>query len=141
MSRIGVDVDGVLADFNTSYIDLMIKSTGKNLFPLKPFDIPTWNYPEHYGYTKEEVSNAWKIIKENPHFWVGLGRYAYTKDVLDQLTKADNTKHEVYFITTRVGVQPKIQTTKWLIQNGFFGLPSVIISSNKGPVAAGLDLD
>ena len=52
--RIGFDVDGVLADFNKRFIERVIAITGRDLFPPRPFDIPTWNYPEHYGYTAEE---------------------------------------------------------------------------------------
>jgi hypothetical protein len=34
-----------------------------------------------------------------------------------------------------------MQTTKWLINNGYYALPSVIVSAKKGPIALGLDLD
>ena len=34
---IGLDVDGVLADFNTPFIARIIQVTGRDLFPPRPF--------------------------------------------------------------------------------------------------------
>lgn len=139
--KYGIDVDGVLADFNTAYIDLVIKLSGRNLFPLKPFDIPCWNYPEFYGYTKAEVRAAWDAINSNPYFWATLPAYEGTKQVLQLLSAIDGDEGAVYFITTRTGINPKKQTAQWLVKHGFIGWPSVIVSSKKGPVAQGIDLD
>ncbi len=49
--KIGVDVDWVLANFNDSFIERVIKVTGEDKFPPRPFDITTWDYPQVYGYS------------------------------------------------------------------------------------------
>ena len=61
--RLGIDVDGVLANFSKGYAELIIELTGKNLF--QPGDIedpPVWDWDILRGYTKEEVSATWKHI-------------------------------------------------------------------------------
>jgi 5'(3')-deoxyribonucleotidase len=138
---VGIDIDGVLADFNPDYIQLMIEVSGRDLFPPRPFVIPCWDYPEHYGYTKEEVGTAWGIIKNHPNFWERLNPYPGAKDILKRLADFDSKTGSVYFITTRPGLNSKLQTTKWLMRQGFLSVPSVIVSSKKGPIAAGLGLD
>jgi 5'(3')-deoxyribonucleotidase len=144
--RIGVDVDGVLADFNAGFIDRVIHVTGRDLFPARPFDIPTWNYPEHYGYTGAEVSAVWEDIKADPWFWRNLPAYPHTTQALGLLMEAMRMGHFVYFITARPGVLAKQQTEEWIdtqYKRMVLGAPhaTVLISSHKGLCAKGLDLD
>ncbi len=147
--RIGVDIDGVLADFNTSFIERMIEVTGKDLFPERPFDIPTWNYPEHFGYDHAETSRVWETIKTDGCFWKNLSGYnnwlGATFGAMGYL--ADRIRihgDDVYFITARVGPTAKEQSEIWLDRYD----PSlrafrktVLISSHKGLVAMALDFD
>jgi uncharacterized HAD superfamily protein len=146
--RIGVDIDGVLADFNTSFIKRVIEVTGRDLFPTRPFDIPTWNYPEHYGYTSKEVSAVWDSIKKDAIFWRALFPYSEAKQALAYLGSRQNIYgDEVYFITARPGILAKRQTEEWLVgqiaMTGYYGqtMPTVLISSQKGLCAKALDLD
>lgn len=139
--RIGVDCDGVLADFNTAFINRIIAVTGHNDFPLIPFDIPTWNYPQHFGYTEEEVSDVWKIIEADPEFWLRLPSYADTQESLRALAGRSHAGDDLYFITSRPGIAAKRQTEAWLRKNGFADRPTVLISSDKGLCAAALNLD
>lgn len=147
MSKLGIDIDGVLADFNSAYIDLCIKIAGRDLFPARPFEIPCWSYPEFYGYTKEEVGKVWKHINEAEYFWQKLPAYPGTEGVMRQLYQARHS-HAYYFITTRPGQSAKYQTEEWLEDRmyadswGFdYFTPTVLISAKKGPIALGLDLD
>ena len=137
MKRIGLDVDGVLADFNTSFIRLIISVTGRDLFPPRPFDIPTWDYSEHYGYTSSEMSKVWQDIKDSPDFWASLPPYAGVKNLISLLKER---KDDVYFITSRPGQTAKAQTEEWL---ELFNVirPTVLICSEKGLAAKALDLD
>lgn len=137
MNIIGVDIDGVLAQFNESYIDLVIKVTGKDLFPPRPFAITTWNYPEAYGYSNEEVSAVWKAIIASRDFWRKLQPYDDAKSFLRQLWQRDQ---EVYFITSRVGDHVREQTEFWLKHMGFYH-PTVLISSEKGECCHALKVD
>lgn len=144
--RIGVDIDGVLADFNTPFIERVIQVTGKDLFPPRPFDIPTWNYPEHYGYTTVETSLVWDSITSDPWFWGGLPAYDTTALDLEVLDRQVCKGHDLYFITSRPGLAAKYQTERWL-RNQYNQLQSrpsmftVLISSAKGLCAAALKLD
>jgi hypothetical protein len=138
--RIGCDIDGVLADFNTAFIARVILVTGKDLFPVRPFDIPTWNYPEHYGYTGAEVSAVWESIKADDNFWASLPAYDDTRATLFHLSNQQYMGDDIYFVTARPGVFAKQQTERWLRANGFTN-PTVLISSLKGHCAEALALD
>ncbi len=138
-SRIGVDIDGVLADFNSAFIHRCIEVTGVDLFPVRPFDIPCWNYPEHYGYTAAQVSAVWADIKADPNFWYDLMEYPQTISMLAVLRDLEDAGAEIYFITARPGTEVKRQTEEWLLNMGFFE-PTVLISSAKGMCARALNL-
>lgn len=139
--KIGIDIDGVLADFNQSFIERCIAVTGRNLFP--PDYIPTcWDYPQSLGYTKEETDAVWADIVVDPTFWESLIPYDEARMFLLQLPEMVK-KHDVYFITSRPGIQAKLQTENWLHYQSadFFWQPTVLICSNKGAAAIALNLD
>lgn len=137
---LGIDCDGVLADFNSAFINRVVHVTGKDLFPPRPFDIPTWNYPEAYGYTKEEVSAVWEDIKADHYFWSSLPAYPGTLEALSSLEHRQYGGDEIYFVTARPGIDAKGQTERWLQCNGFYK-PTVLISSAKGMCAQALKMD
>lgn len=142
--KIGIDVDGVLADFNQDFIQTVIDATGKDLFPPRPFDIPCWDYPEHYGYTAADTKHVWQdVIIPDPTFWVSLEPYPGTEAALQLLKDRDDEHDEVYFITARPGTFPKHQTEVWLrAHHGDFNWrPTVLISGMKGQCAEALRLD
>ncbi len=141
MIRLGVDIDGVLADFNTAFIQRVIDINGKDLFPPRPFDIPIWDYPQHYGYTQQETSDAWSSIIRDSKFWQNLPPYADTIESLARLSTTVIAGHDVYFITSRPGVLAKLQTERWLKRHGFLLTPTVLISSMKGKCVSALQLD
>lgn len=138
---LGFDVDGVLADFNTSFIQKVIAVTGKDLFPPRPFDIPTWNYPEHFGYTKADTTATWNDIRSDSGFWSGLNAYPDVVPIIRWLSKlTDYDQADVYFITNRMGIAAKAQTELWLGARGVDS-PTVILSADKGGIAKALNLD
>lgn len=143
--RIGVDVDGVLADFNTSFIERVIKVTRIDRFG-KGFIPTTWNYPESVGYSPEDVAAVWEDIERDPYFWRNLPAYAHTAQVLTYLSHLQHIGHDVYFITARPGVVAKKQTEEWLqykcrMQYLAAPSPTVLISRDKGGCADVLKLD
>lgn len=143
MVRIGVDVDGVLADFNRSFIPRVIHTTGRDLFGSGYVPI-TWNYPESLGYTAEEVSLTWKLIKESRTFWAGLWGYPETLDAMTALAARIYAGDDVYFITARPGIDAKKQTERWLLDRFPWyspPTPTVLISSRKDECVQALDLD
>lgn len=139
--RIGVDVDGVLADFNTAFIRRVKDVTGRDLFP-EGYEPTTWNYPESLGYTREEVSKVWDHVTADPTFWLNLSPYWDAMTVLERL-RTEFGNDDVYFITSRPGVRAKAQTEVWLATHSgdFTWNPTVLISSEKGACAKALKLD
>lgn len=139
--KIGIDLDGCLADFNTSFIRKVVIVTGRNLFP-EGYAPTEWNYPETLGYTRDEVSKVWNVIKSNRNFWARLDCYHGEKVVqaLDLLNTRQAYGDEVYFITSRVGYKAKEQSEAWLRYHGM-AHPTVLISSEKGLCALALKLD
>lgn len=134
---IGVDLDGVVADFNTAYIELVPKLTGRNLFPAgyTKDDITTWSYPETFGYTNKEISAVWKWIGQDDEFWFNLKPLEGAEDFLEKLAYEEMAApHDIYFITSRVGYDVKRQSEEWLVQHGWGGgfAPTVLISYEKG---------
>jgi 5'(3')-deoxyribonucleotidase len=138
--KIGVDVDGVLADFNEKFVQRVITVTGEDRFPARPFDIPCWNYPQHYGYSAEQVSAVWQSIKTDREFWGSLSPYPGVGEVLRVLRMARQHGHDIYFVTARMGHEAKLQTETWLWNNGMTN-PTVLISGHKMRCALAVGLD
>src|SRR6266568_4553321 len=139
--RIGLDIDGVLANFFTSYELAFIKVTGRDLFGYNrwPNYVPVgWDWPTMFGYTDQETSQVWSYIIETKDFWVNQG-------ILPGLVQARRLvagRHDLYFITDRPGKGAKFATEWWLRGVGRFDNPTVLISRNgKGPIVAGLGLE
>jgi uncharacterized HAD superfamily protein len=138
--RIGVDCDGVLADFNTAFIAYTIKVTGVDKFPKRPFEITTWNYPQSYGYTEKQVSAVWDCIKQDHIFWATLPTYDDSECSCDMLNEHARCGDEIYIITNRMGLRPKDQTEMWLEKRGYQN-PTVLITADKAGAARVLQLD
>ena len=139
---IGIDVDGVLADFNTSFKDIQVEVSGKDLFGSNwtPRDIRTWNWPtDQYGYSKAEYKAAWDIVKGSEFFWEELSPLEGAVDFLKGLSRLKNND-AYYFVTQRVGINPKRQTEEWLMNNGYLDIPTVLISGKKAEACKALDI-
>lgn len=145
--RIGFDIDGVLADFNTDFIKLVPEVTGRNLFP--PGYWPhTWDYPKALGYADEETrypnGSVWKRIAAGDVFWRNLPALPDAKTLNRWFHSTEPIPveecHEFYFITSRTGKLVKLQTEEWLDEHVAHG-QTVLISSEKGAIAKALKLD
>ena len=137
--KIGIDVDGVIADFYTGYETLTIETAGIDLFGARRYPLeepPTWNWPEFYGYTAETMREVWNRIKNSRDFWYRLGALA---DV-EAARRLFQTGADVYFITARPGLKAKRQTEAWL---ALYGMPgaTVLLSERKMLCCRALDLD
>lgn len=138
---ISVDIDGCLANFNLGYGDLF-KGWG---FPYnaKAFP-PVWDWPEHYGATGDEVDKVWQEIKASPTFWELLPPLPKALEALGRLNDARDRGHEIYFLTSRVGVDCKGQTWRWLKRCGYVD-PTILICTSghgsKGAICEGLGVD
>ena len=135
--RVGIDVDGVLADFNTSYKKLIEKLTPLRLPDISDYYPNTWYYERAAGISKDDENRVWDAIKSNHSFWHKLQPNLETFDFLQGL---DDLSADIYFITSRVGDSAKYQTEQWLRHNGFIAYPTVLISKEKGLCCKSLKL-
>lgn len=137
---IGCDLDGVFAQFNEAFAKRIAAVSSRDLIPADA-DFPCWQWPAHYGYTREEESATWDVVEVDPKFWQHLGAYPDTYEALKLLhTITVERGDDVYFVTSRPGVAAKVQTERWLRCHGF-PTPTVLISSAKGQVARALKFD
>jgi hypothetical protein len=156
--RIGLDVDGVLANFASAYYDCEARLFGADNVHSRPGDPenqPTDDVvstrpvesPENAGTRPQEPRRrrdaVWQAIRESNDFWTMLkpieeGAVAR----LYALTRQH--QWEVFFIVQRPasrGDSVQRQTQRWLAAQGF-EFPSVLtIPGSRGAAAAALRLD
>lgn len=111
--RVGFDLDGCLCDFSSAFIDRTVAVTGVDNFPPRPFDIPCWDYAEHFGYTPEQIEKVWADIAADSLFWMSLSPLAGEQNTVQRI-KSLTPEHDVYFITARPGRRAKLQSEIWL---------------------------
>lgn len=130
MLRLGIDVDGVIADFQTAF-----RTLAERELRISAKDVEL---------TKTDVDRLWKIVGTSANWWVGL--LAYEPDQVSRLyAEARRGRWEVFFLTSRpasAGDSVQLQTQVWLERLGFF-LPSVLTTpaGARGEVARSLRLD
>ena len=134
-----IDCDGVLADFNTPFIALVKEQTGIEL-PAPSATYPnTWNYHRAAGVNAKQDAQLWAYIKESD-FWETLPPTKDCAAAIARLRECRGEGDEIYFITSRPGKYAKHLTEFWLDAQGY-ECPTVLISSDKGPVCQGLEVD
>lgn len=137
---IGLDIDGVLSQFNQAFKVIQIKTSKRDLFPSdwKDEQIVCWNWPtDQYGYTKEEYKAAWTEVWESPNFWMQLAPYP---DAIQFLKKMRCLSNNIYYITQRAGLNVKGQTENWLRRFGGGDNPTVLISDDKAGCCEALEI-
>ncbi len=140
--RIGIDCDGVLADFKLAYTTEM-----QRLYPDIPYLVHktegmlAWDETAHPFVTPEMAKETWKYITMARDWWLTLAPIpTFTERTsLTHLAK----DQDVYIITARantLGDSVVHQTWRWLGNQGIHGA-SVILAKQKGSVARALKLD
>lgn len=142
--RIGMDIDGVLSDWNGAYQDRIVQVTGRNLFPAPPFVPDQYHYAQRLGYTAAELAKVDASIQADDSFWFRLPMLAEAVDAYHKLMIwAMTGAYDVYFLTDRPGIGAKQQTERWL-RARFTGLerpiPTVLITRSKSYAALALNL-
>jgi len=133
--NVGVDVDGVIADFTTAARKLLWENFGIDTYDKVQTG---WSF-ESIGVSKEQENNMWKAIDGIPNWWLNHAKMPATDKLVSMAEK-----HRVIFITNRKdgsGYPIEEQTKIWLKRNYGLYNPTVIISDRKGPIAAGLNLN
>lgn len=135
--NIGIDLDDVLANFIDKYIAICNRLHGKPPIGAKPVD---WEW-SNFGLTRAQQDDAWAEVRQTYNFWDTLGTEEGA--TRDQLERLDN-KHSLFFITARAlstGDSIQRQSCRWLLNNFGIPFPTVLVTVDKGPLAAALKLD
>ena len=130
--RLGFDIDGVLADFQTALGSACQDLAGIEAGLVSARDLPT-----------VELKRAWRRIIRTPNWWTTLS--AYEPDQIARLYELSRrNRWEVLFLTKRprtLGDTVQVQTQWWIESHGFY-LPSIAtVPSSRGEIAQALRLD
>jgi hypothetical protein len=133
--RLGIDIDGVLADFRSAFRDTareclrrdVLVSSGDEKATVDPVDI----------------ERVWNHIARSSNWWMGVRAYE-PAEIAQLYALSRARKWEVCFLTKRpasAGDTVQFQTQWWLEQQGFY-LPAVItVPGSRGDLANALRLD
>ena len=130
MLRVGIDVDGVLADFRTAFHALSARELGKA--------------DGEAELSKPDIERLWKAVGRAANWWVDLP--AYEPEQIARLYELSRKgRWEVFFMTSRPasgGDAVQLQTQVWLERHGFL-LPSVLTApaGARGELARALRID
>src|SRR5688572_4319534 len=110
--RIGIDVDGVLADFTYSFTELMITTVNPDVESVTGYEQRTWS--EYEKAAPGDAKATWDYIDNHPWWWDGLHTMISESEriLLWNLCR----KHDVYFVTNR-HERASQATYKWMEEN------------------------
>lgn len=133
--RIGLDLDGVLCDFNTALaLELGIAI---------PYEPPIWSWPQLVA-DGDHIKQVWDRITEEPEWWLSVPPYPSRDSVRSSLDTLLRTGNVVYFITSRPNYRHvKKITESWIKQHLGVDTPTVLLAHSsmaKGYIAHGLRL-
>ena len=155
--RIGFDLDGVLADLHTPFVQTAIK-----LFPNldaravgaadigasppdethePPADAPA--PPSDVVLDREQTRAVWRVLTGTNDFWAGLQEIE--PGAIARLAQlADARRWEIIFLTSRpksAGRTVQRQSQQWLDRHGFPHPSVYVVHSSRGRIADALQLD
>lgn len=135
MKKLGIDIDGVLADFDDRFISVLRNELHINL--PKDFHPNNWAWT-NANLAPDSMDKAWAIIDATPCFWESLKPTSDIVDMAEFFHKYADTKYEIYFITARkdgVGRGTREQSERWLRENLINPKQTITVL----PVKSGLD--
>lgn len=138
MLRIGFDLDGVVADFRTAFLEAAATLLGRDAIrkPASPM-------PDLDAVSAADAKLVWKVITETPNWWLGLAPYEPAQIArLYQLAR--RFRWEVSFLTSRIptaGDSVQFQSQSWLEAYGFYMPAVVTVPGSRGEIANALRLD
>src|SRR5687767_11277475 len=115
MLRLGMDVDGVLADFRTAFRTLAARELGRAGADVEA------------ELTKGDIDRLWKAVAREANWWAALPAYE-TEQVARLYGLSRKGRWEVFFMTSRPpsgGDTVQLQTQVWLEQHACY-MPSVL---------------
>lgn len=143
---LGLDVDGVLAEFTKAFVDVLARVTGRDLRSPHWRDelAGFWDIGAQLGYRRSQVRAAWHWIENSPDFWASLPPLPAAALTLRQLAEAASRDRIIpFFLTCRRSHTAHYQTVDWLQRHGY-PAPTVVLAKyafDKGRLASLLHLD
>ena len=156
--RLGFDLDGVLADLNSALVREAMR-----LFPgleikagadqaVAPAAIepdapeggdPAETSPTSLTLTRRQERQLWDAVKRIDNFWETLDETE--PGIIKRLADTARTRRwEVMFLTSRprtTGDVVQVQSQRWLRAHGFEYPALFVVSTSRGKIASGLELD
>lgn len=141
--RFGIDLDGCVADFTSSFIKA-VNTIWPGRLPLnyQPLD---WHWTDS-GLTTAEINHVWAFIHKQPNFWMSLHPIIENVRAI-ALHRKRFPDDELYYITARqdtAGMPTMHQTQEWLRMCGIYGLGTGVIvdyGGDKVPIFRALQCD
>jgi hypothetical protein len=135
--RLGIDVDGVLANFRASFCVTAERVLRREV----PDEVESPGGANDLA--PAEIRRIWEHIGRTKNWWMGIEPYEPEQIArLYNVTRAAGW--EVFFLTKRppsAGDSVQFQTQWWIEQFGFY-LPAVLtVPGSRGDIANGLRLD
>lgn len=144
--RIGIDIDGVLADFSNPYVEKMNEIQGSQII-VTPEMKDCWHFETKVGFTVDTREEFWRWAKtpEAQEWWENLPLLC-TQDEQQTIVQLAQ-QHDVVFIT-KCPLHMRRYRQVWADKhffastNGHFFSASipVVATNRKGPIAYGLEL-
>ena len=132
--RFGIDIDGILGDFNSAFCALTNK-----VYPgkLDTNFVPTdWDWSN--GLTSAEHARVWEVLNKTPNFWLGVPPLMENVGAIARHRRL-HPEDELFFVTARQAdlahsMPAMHQTQIWLNQCGIGGIGTSVIVANQGKV-------
>ena len=138
MLRLGFDLDGVVADFRTAFLDVAANVIGR-----EHIQKPGSPMPDLDSVSAADAKRVWKVIIDTPNWWLKLA--AYEPGQIARLYQlARRFRWEISFLTTRIptaGDSVQYQSQTWLEAHGFYMPAVVTVPGSRGEIANALRLD
>lgn len=125
--RIGFDIDGVLADFNTPF-SAIFRNLGYKIPHVSDSYPNEWNYITGAGVPADVNNTIWQLAGSVPEFWANLPPTEFGEETLKYLyERFGNT---VTFITSRPGYFAQKVAQGWLANHGYAANPRVFVAKD-----------
>jgi hypothetical protein len=118
--RLGIDCDGVLADFIHSYKNLINEICGDSVHLNDEWQPHLWSFVDCGVLTKEQDELVWQEIMRRDDFWLGMRPYIENVNALEGFLSRiqyASVPVSIFYITSRVtssGMSVLKQTRLWL---------------------------
>ena len=140
--RVGIDLDGVVADFRSAFEQAAAEAGVRFALPRPTSPAGAGPVPAE-PLSSRNIKQIWDHVRRVPNWWVRLD--AYEPDQIARLYElVRRLKWEVVFMTRRpstLGDPVQYQSQWWLEEQGFFYPAVVTVPGSRGELANALRLD